>query len=204
MFVQVTQGRAEDPAELRTAMDRWAAELAPGAVGWLGSTSGVTDDGQFVALARFASPAMARRNSDRPEQGAWWAQVSKRLRDVTFSDYDRVHLYKEGGADSARFVQVIRGYTDDMRRLAELGRIEEKWLGQEAQHILGMTVAFHDEGPGDFTQAVYFTNEEEARAWEREHPMGSGSTPPEMSELMTLMKELRYYDLRDPWLHSPR
>ena len=72
MFVQVIQGRVSDPAAMRAQMDKWLAELAPGATGWLGSTGGVTDDGQAIALVRFESEEAAQANSDRPEQGAWW------------------------------------------------------------------------------------------------------------------------------------
>ena len=53
MFVQIIQGKASDPEQLRAALDRWVRDLAPGAVGWLGSTGGVTEDGRFIALARF-------------------------------------------------------------------------------------------------------------------------------------------------------
>src|ERR1700747_4456 len=67
MFVQVIQGHVSDAAQARAQLDRWAEEVAPGAVGWLGSTSGVTDDGRLVALARFESDEAARPNSDRPE-----------------------------------------------------------------------------------------------------------------------------------------
>jgi hypothetical protein len=44
VFVQVIQGQVDDAAKVRAAMDRWAAELAPGAIGWLGSTAGVAED----------------------------------------------------------------------------------------------------------------------------------------------------------------
>ncbi|MGH8826627.1 MAG: hypothetical protein ACRDVZ_03295, partial [Jiangellaceae bacterium] len=77
MFVQVIQGRVSDEGQVRTAFDRWVDDLAPGATGWLGSTAGVTEDGRFVALVRFESEEAARRNSDRPEQGAWWAETSQ-------------------------------------------------------------------------------------------------------------------------------
>jgi hypothetical protein len=50
-------------------------------------------------------------------------------------------------------------------------------------------------------QAVYFTSEEEARRYEREHPAESD---PEMAEVFSLMSDLRYFDLRDPWLESPK
>ena len=45
-------------------------------MGWLGSTAGVTEDGQLVALARFESEEAAQQNSDRPEQSAWWEEMA--------------------------------------------------------------------------------------------------------------------------------
>ena len=72
MFAQVIQGRTSDPEGVQAAMDRWLQELAPGAIGWLGSTAGVTDDGRFIAVARFESAEAADRNSRRPEQTLWW------------------------------------------------------------------------------------------------------------------------------------
>ena len=72
MFAQVMRGRTSNPEGLRAAMDRWMVDLRPGAVGWLGSTAGVTDDGMAVAVARFESAEAAGRNSRRPEQTAWW------------------------------------------------------------------------------------------------------------------------------------
>jgi hypothetical protein len=66
MFVQVIRGQVSDPEQ-----------LTAGAPGWLGSTAGVTEDGRFVALARFESQEAARRNRDRPEQGQWWMETSK-------------------------------------------------------------------------------------------------------------------------------
>ena len=197
MFVQVIQGRVGDVEGVRSELDRWREELQPGAVGWLGSTAGITDDGRFVVLARFESEELARRNSDRPEQGAWWEAMSRHVTEVEFHDSARVHTYRGGGSDDAGFVQVIQGHTDQMERLAELGRAAEADLPEQAPHLLGMTVAEHADRPGDFTQAVYFTNEQDARAFERRHP---AETQP---EILALMRDLRYYDLRDPWLDSP-
>ena len=76
MFVQVIQGHVAGAEEVRAQMDRWVSDLGPGAEGWLGSTSGVTEDGMMIALARFESEEAARRNSERPEQGAWWEGVA--------------------------------------------------------------------------------------------------------------------------------
>jgi hypothetical protein len=67
MFIQVIEGKVADAAGLQAAMDRWVAELQPGAQAWLGSTGGFTDDGMFVSTVRFESQEAARRNSDRPE-----------------------------------------------------------------------------------------------------------------------------------------
>ena len=64
MFVQVIQGQVADAEQAHAALDRWAEELAPNAAGWLGTTAGVTDDGQLIMLARFESEAAARRNSE--------------------------------------------------------------------------------------------------------------------------------------------
>jgi hypothetical protein len=200
MFIQVIQGQATNPEGLRAQLDRWGAELAPGAEGWLGSTGGVTDDGRFIAVVRFQSEELARRNSDRPEQDAWWARTATHLADVSFHDSARVHTYRDGGSDRAGFVQVIQGHTDAMERLAEVGRAEEQTLAERAPHILGMTVAEHADRPGDFTQTVYFTSEEEARRAERERPV---EEEPRRQEIFSLMTDLRYFDLRDPWLDSP-
>ena len=79
MFIQVIQGMCTDEAMLREQMDRWREDLSPGALGWLGGTYGMTDDGQFVAVVRFESREAAARNSLRPEQGEWWAAASRCL-----------------------------------------------------------------------------------------------------------------------------
>jgi len=115
VFIQVIQGPATNPAGLRAELDRWRAELQPGAEGWLGSTSGVTDDGRFIAVVRFESEELARRNSDRPEQGAWWNEAAKHLAEVAFHNSTRVRICNEGGSDEAGFVQVLQARTEDIR-----------------------------------------------------------------------------------------
>jgi hypothetical protein len=201
VFIQVIQGRATNPAGLQEEMDRWLVELQPGAEGWLGSTSGITEDGRWIAVARFESEEAARRNSDRPEQGDWWNRASQHLADVAFHDSARVHVFREGGSDDAGFVQVIQGHSDDMDRLAELAVSQETEMAEEAPHILGMTVAEHADRQGDFTQTVYFTSEDEARRWERENPPESN---PRVVEAFSLMRDLRYFDLRQPRLESAK
>src|SRR5215217_4370554 len=110
MFVQVIKGRVADPARVKAALDRWAEELAPGAEGWLGTTAGVTEDGRFIAAARFESEEAARRNSDRPEQDRWWSETSRLFDgEPSFSDSSQVDVDTNGDPATATFVQVMQG-----------------------------------------------------------------------------------------------
>lgn len=200
MFLQVVQGRVASPGAVRAALDRWAAELSPAATGWLGSTVGVTEGGLLIATVRFTSEENARRNSTRPGQDAWWAEASKLFTDeVAFHDCQEVVLLGPGGSDDARFVQVVQGRSDDVARLCELARAFEPMMSTYRPELLGSTIGLH--GDGGFTQFAYFTNEEEARRGEDQVP------PPEMAALLaeerSLLRDLAYYDLRDPWLYSP-
>ena len=202
MFAQVIQGQVADAAEVRQAFDRWVAELAPGATGWLGSTAGVTADGKLIAVARFESEDAARRNSDRPEQGDWWAQTAKLFTgEPTFRDSTEVDVDTPGDPDQAGFVQVIQGRTSDPARARELmTQDEEKWAGFRPD-ILGSLGIGHEDG--EYTMVLYFTSEADAREGERKE------TPPEMDQQMEEMGKLEvgeptFLDLTTPWLHSPR
>jgi hypothetical protein len=202
MFVQVIQGQVSDVGEVRAAWDRWVQELAPSAAGWLGSTGGVTDDGRFVSLVRFESEDAARRNSDRPEQDQWWRETSKLfVGEATFRDSNDVTVDVAGDPDTAGFVQVIQGRGSDPDRAKELmGQDSAEWAAFRPE-VLGSVVVGHEGGA--YTMAVYFSSEEAAREGERKEP------PPELKAQMEEMNALSigepdYFDLRDPWLHSPR
>jgi hypothetical protein len=201
VFVQVIQGQVADAEQVRAALDRWARELAPGATGWLGSTAGVTDDGRFIALARFESEEAARRNSDRPEQDRWWAETARLFTgEATFTDSADVVVDVVGDPGSAGFVQVMRGRGTDPDRARELmGEDSSAWAAFRPE-ILG-SLAVLQEG-GSYTMAIYFTSEEEAREGERKEP------PPELKAQMEEMDTLsdgvpEFFDLRQPWLYSP-
>ena len=201
MFIRVIQGRATNPPGIRRDLGRWQRLLAADADGWLGSTAGITDDGWSITVVRFASQAQARRNSARPEQREWWRDASQHLTRVVVHDAPKVHRYRQGDADTAGFVQVIQGHSDDLERVASLGRDQEEVLARDAPHILGMTVAEHGDRPGDFTQIVYFTSEQDARRFQPEPPIEADE--PAQEERRRLMTELRCFDLRDPQLLSP-
>jgi len=201
MFIQVIQGRATNPPGIRRDLGRWQRQLAADADGWLGSTTGITEDGWSITVVRFASEAQARRNTDRPEQREWWRDASQHLARVVSHDAPKVHTYRDGGSDQAGFVQVIQGHTEDIERMVSLGCDQEEVLARDAPHILGMTVAEHADRPGDFTQTVYYTSEQDARRFEQEP--AAEADEPVLERLRSLMTNSRTFDLRDPQLLTP-
>jgi hypothetical protein len=203
MFVQVIQGRTTHPQELRDLLDDWAVNLAADAEGWLGSTGGVTDDGRFVALARYESEELARRNSNRPEQGQWWAKATELLvgGEATFRDSSDVTVDLLGNPDDAGFVQVMQGRTRDPDRALELMTTDATDWAAYRPDVIGSITVGH--GDGWYTTAIYFTSEAEAREGERKEP------PPELKEQMDEFNELslgepEFFDLGQPWLYWPR
>jgi hypothetical protein len=195
MFIQVIRGHTSDPAGFKRRIDEWKSTLMPGSVGFIGSTGGVADDGTAVLSARFESEEAAKKNSDRPEQDAWWQETSKYFdEDPAFFDYTKVQTQRAGGSDDAGFVQIIQGRVKDVARAEQLDKEFEDVGGRP--DLIGVTTGYGDSG--DFTSIAYFTTEEEARAGE------SQEQPPEMQagmeEWMSLMENPTYIDLRDPWL----
>lgn len=201
MFVQVFQGQVSDAARVRELMDRWVADLSPGATGWLGSTAGVTDDGQFVALARFESEEAAQQNSDRPEQSEWWNEMAAQFTgEPVFHNSTSVDVDTPGDPSQATFVQVMQGRTSDVDRARELMADRPTDWASFRPDVLGSLWAGHDDGA--WTMAIYFTSEEEAREGEQKQP------PPELAKVMEEMNALSvgeptFLDLRDAWLDAP-
>ena len=159
MFVQVIRGQVSDPGQVRDALDLWEEQLAIGAEGWLGSTAGVTEDGQFVGLARFDSQQAARRNSDRPEQHQWWMETAKLFTgEVTFRDSSDVTVDLNGDPDAAGFVQVMQGRGSDPERARDLmAQNPDEWAAFRPD-VLGSVVVGHEDG--GYTMAMYFTSEQ--------------------------------------------
>lgn len=199
MFVQLITGKVRDADGLRRELDRWETDLRPGAEGFLGSTDGVTDDGRFVALARFESQEAAERNSRRPEQGAWWAEFEKTVEQVSFHDSVEVITMRGGGSDDAGFVQVMRGRVVDAAKLDALRSRSEEFEAAMASHrpdVLGGVTAVHADG--SYTNAVYFTSEAEARANEAKEPPAEVNAA--LGEWAAAVSVEEYLDLREPRL----
>jgi hypothetical protein len=202
VFVQVIQGQVSEAEKVRAALDRWAQELAPGAIGWLGSTAGVTEDGRFIALARFESEEAARRNSDRPEQDQWWSETAKLFTgEASFKDSSDVTVDLVGEPDDAGFVQVMQGRGSDADRARELMAQDSSEWAAFRPEIIGSVAVGHEGGA--YTMAIYFTSEEAAREGERKE------VPPKLQAQMDEMAALsigepEFFDLKQPWLYSPR
>jgi hypothetical protein len=202
MFVQVIRGKTSKPAELKAAGEQWQRDLAAGASGWLGATMGVADDGTYVALVRFESVEAAQANSNRPEQGAWWAETEKLFDGpVTFIDCSDVVTFGSGGSDDAGFVQVMQGQVKDVEAMKALSAEMDQSWGNFRPEVIGGITAVHPDGHG-FTSAVYFTSEAEARVGEKQE------VPAELQDVMARDQalyegEMTYIDLHEPWLSSP-
>jgi len=202
MFVQVIKGKVNDASAFRAALETWSRELAPGATGWLGSTTGVTDDGTLIAVARFDTVENARRNSDRPEQGQWWAETERLFEgEVTFEDSTEVDDNVLGDPDTAGFVQVMQGRVSDPARARALMGHTPANFEQIRPDILALLRLEHSDGR--WTSVAYFSSEAEARQHESQEP------PPEFAEMMEELGsisvgETTFYDLRQVWFHSPR
>ena len=201
MFVQVIQAKAKDAAGLRKQWERWDQELKPAAKGYLGSTAGVTSDGEFIAMARFENEEAARANSDSSEQTAWWEETSQYLEGPMFHDCTLVDLMDGGGSDDAGFVQVIQGKVKDVEKARELDRAMQSQMAGMRPDVIGGIVAWHPEN-GRFTNAIYFTSEAEARTKEKE-----SSSAPEFEEFMKEWEavsdgEPKYLDITEPWYSS--
>jgi hypothetical protein len=196
MYIQVIQGRCNDADRLKKQLDLWEQTIASGADGWLGSTSGVTDDGTSVAVVRFESRAQADANSARPEQDAWWRETSGCFDgEPSFTDYDDAFEWLGGGSDDAGFVQVMRGRVGNPDGFRKFSQQPMEGLSEMRPEIIGGTVAIADDG--DFTQTIYFTSEAAAREGEKQEM--PEDVQRDMEQAMGDMGDITYFDLRNPW-----
>jgi len=199
MFIQVITGTTTDPDGLRRQADRWEQEVRPGAIGFLGSTGGVTDDGRVIVVARFESEEAARRNSARDEQGTWWAETEKYLDGATFQESVEITTMLGGGSDDAGCIQIMRGRVTNAEQLAEINARTAEFeavMRRYRPDVIGDVIALHPDGT--YTDVVYFTSEAQAR-------QGEGlELPAEVQamfgELMAAIAIDEYLDLKEPWL----
>ncbi len=193
MFIQVIVGKVKDAARAAADGERWVNEVKPGAIGFLGSTSGVADDGTSVVVARFESAEAAKANSGRPEQDAFWqATKDNYVAEPTVYDCPDVDLTRGGGSDEAGFVQLMIYKPKDLEAIKQMAKTFESFEGRP--DLIGATTAYATDGTVIDTN--YFTSEVDARAGEKE------DVPAEMQEMMKELGsnagEIRFIDLKKP------
>lgn len=193
MFVQVLKGMAADREGLLRQGRRWADEVRPGAIGFLGSTIGVADDGTFVLVARFDDAAAAAANSERPEQAAWWTDFERCLSgEPRFSDSEDVDLLFDGGSDDAGFVQVMESTVTDRAKAEAMDSPEMlEQLRKARPDLLGGLRVWLD--GGRCIEVAYFTSEADARAGE-----ASAEFAAPMDDFSSVFQDVTYTDLREP------
>lgn len=198
IFVQVIRASVDDADQVRAGYHRWFEDLAPGADGWLASTAGITDEGVFIAVVRFASEEAARRNSQRDEQDRWWKEFSRYLADeAIFVESTNVAAFGDDKPDHADFVHVVRGRATGLGD--GLGRVAEHEQHYVYEHHLpivgGMLIAHEDDG---FTELLYYESEDDARD-EQGHLPREGVTMVE--RVAGYVLDAEHLHLPDPWLH---
>ncbi|MEY2453954.1 MAG: hypothetical protein QOD92_3528 [Acidimicrobiaceae bacterium] len=196
MFVQVIEGRTNDPAGIVEQGDRWQRDVRPGAIGYLGITAGVTADGRVVAIVRFEDEASARANAERPEQTAWFEGMAKLYDgEPSFTESSDVTEWMGGGSNDAGFVQVMKGTGVDRAQVEKMDELFAPFADQRPDLLGGLRIWT---GPDTCIDVAYFTTEEDARKGEQ------AELPDELKELMSQfdgLGETDYLDLTDPQLH---
>ena len=193
MFIQVFQGKLRDADLWSRQVEKWRREIKPKTTGFIGFTSGVTAEGYVITVVRFRSEEAAKVDNDLPKQGAWFEQASKAFDgEVVFHDCREVDVLLDGGSNSAGFVQIIQGRAKDQKQMRGQAKETETELRQIRSDLIGATVAWH--GDGGFTQAAYFTSEQEAR--QNEQAMARS---PFYGRFMSMIDgDPAFYDLRSP------
>ena len=193
MFVRFIRATVADVEGLRAHLARGQGQMTSGAVGFLGSTAGITTKGDFVALARFDSADAAKANRARVEEGEWWRELLTYFDgEPEVKDTQRVSVLL-AGSDDAGFVQIMEG-TGDPDALAAL---DERFVAIAPTYrpdIMGGYRAYFDDST--WADVTYFTSEAEARAGE------SREMPPEVAKLFEEFGRVAgitaYHDLNDP------
>lgn len=200
MFVQIIRGQVADEREALAAVQAWLDEIRPDAVGWVGTTAGVSDAGELFLQARFTSEEEAQRNGDRPKQSAWWEEMEACFSGpITFHNCRDVATMLDGGDEECRFVQIMEWAGAGSHSAQELAEMGEQMVREHRPDVHGSLICVADDGTT--LETVYFSSEEEARRAEAQE------MPPEVAEefrrMMEEMGEPSYHDLHTPVMALP-
>ena len=196
MFVQIVKGKTSNPEAMTALGEKWQKELRPGATGFVGSTVGASADGTFLAAIQFTDDVAAKANSDRPEQDAFFKEMSQYIDgEPSFSESSDTSLLFDGPTEKATFVQVMEATVTD-RAKAEAMENDEMLdqLRKARPDLLGGLRVWLDGGKS--IELAYFTSEAEARKGESADEFG-----PSQEEFAALYENMTYLDLPNPQIN---
>ncbi|HVT75669.1 MAG TPA: hypothetical protein VHD87_01465 [Acidimicrobiales bacterium] len=195
MFVQVITGKTTDPAAVRALGEKWQRDLRPGAVGYLGSTIGTAADGTFVAAIQFTDDVAAKENSERPEQDAFFKEMSQLFDgQPTFRESSDTSLLFDGPSAEAGFVQVMQSTCSD-RAKAEAMESNELLDALRAARP-GLLGGLRLWDGNQSIELAYFTSEADARAAEK-----SAAFDAPQQDFSSLYENTTYIDLPNPQIY---
>jgi hypothetical protein len=198
MFVQVIEGTTRDADAFRRFLEERRPGAMEGAIGFLGATTVIAPDGTVVTMARFASPEEAAKNAGRPEQTAFFEELTTHLAGApTFHESSEIETFLDGGSDDAGFVQFMIGTATDKAKAKASEQEMLPTLESLRPDVLGGLTVWD----GDWwCQAIYFTSEAEAREGEKKFESMSPDERARFDEMMRAYGEPRFVDGPNPLL----
>ena len=198
MFIQIIEGRTNDPGGFRRFLEERRPQAMKGAIGFLGATTAIAPDGTVVTMARFESAEKASQNAARPEQTAFFEELQKYLAgEPAFHNCTETETMLGGGSDDAGFVQFMIGTATDKAKAKATEKEMMPILESIRPDVLGGITAWD----GDWwCQAVYFTSEAEAREGEKKFESMSADDRARFEEMMSAYGEPRFIDGPNPLL----
>lgn len=186
MLVQVLTALVAERDELAERAHQ-AGSAAPGI---RALTGGVTDDGRFVAVARF----------EKGSPGAWWAGLEACLvGPVVVRESSDVEVILGGVTGDAGFIEVIEGRTADRAVFMQLERELEHSFSAERPDFLGSLLLWWPDGA--WMEVASFTSADDVRAGD------ARSLPPSVEELVASWEEVAgrtsQLDIAAPWFFGP-
>ncbi len=193
-FVLLARAPAGDPDILRRRWDTWHQQAAASSAHWLGSTGGLAPGGDWLAAVRYSSEEAART-------AAQAAADPDLLPDATTIEVTSdVHLVEGNGSPAdGTFVQFMRARVHERHRLEAVeDSVGDRFAAHRPDFLAGLRAWT---GPDRLTVVDWFTSEADARAGEAiDIPADLGTL---FSEWMSLLHDVEWYDLRQPWQMSP-
>lgn len=194
LVVLLARGPAGDPDILHRRWEDWHEQVGSENTAWLGSTGGITSGGEWLTAVRYSSEEAARAAA----QGGGGPDLLNATATVEVTG--DVQLVEGNGSPAGgRFVQFMRARVPDRHRFEAVeAAVGDKFATVRRDFLAGFRAWT---GPDRLTVVDWFTSEAEARAGEAiEIPADLGAL---FGEWMSLLHDVEWYDLADPWQVTP-